>query len=74
MSKSLHIGCSPLTNHIFAGRILKDNQTWEKGKQDVTNMVCGAVAEYATLNGGTIVVDCNGKPKFEITVRRLEEK
>lgn len=70
--RKLHIGASPLTNRIFAGHVLKDGRTWGEGKQDVTGVACCAVAEHVIANGGPVVVTCNGKPKFEITVRDLD--
>lgn len=69
--KPIHIVTSPLTNRIFAGNILKDGYTWAANKQDVTGAACGAVCEHILGNGGTVTVTCNGKPKFEITVRDL---
>ena len=72
--KDLHVGTSPLTNRIYAGHVLKDGQTWASGKQDVTGKACGAVCEHVVANGGPVIVTCNGKPKFEITVRELLEE
>ncbi len=69
--RPLHIGTSPLTNRIFAGHVLKDGRIWGEGKQDVTGTACGAVAEHVLANKGPVVVTCNGKPKYEITVRDI---
>lgn len=69
--KPIHIDTSPLTNRIFAGHVLKNGRTWAANKQDVTGAACGAVAEHILANGGNATVACNGKPKFEITVREL---
>lgn len=69
--KPIHIGTSPLTHRIFAGHVLKDGCTWAANKQDVTGAACGAVCEHVLANGGHVTVTCNGKPKFEITVRDL---
>jgi len=44
---------------------------WGEGKQDVTGAACGAVCEYVLANGEPVMVTCNGKPKYEITVREL---
>lgn len=71
MSKPIHIGISPLTNRIFAGTVLKDGQTWGAGKQDVTVLACVAVAEHVITNGDPIIVTANGKPKYEIKVKKL---
>jgi hypothetical protein len=72
MSKPLHIGTSPLTNRIFAGTVLKDGWTWGANKQDVTGKACGAVCEHVLANKEPVVVLCNGKPKYKITVEVLE--
>ncbi|WP_425250849.1 DUF7446 family protein [Geothrix campi] len=70
--RKLHVGTSPLTNRIYAGHVLKDGCTWGDGKQDVTGPACGAVAQHVIENGAPVVVTCNGKPKFEISVRELD--
>ena len=70
--RKLHVAISPLTNRIFAGHVLKDGLTWGEGKQDVTAAACGAVAEHVKASGASVIVTCNGKPKFEITVRELD--
>lgn len=70
--KTLHIGTSPLTNRIFAGTVLKDGMTWGANKQDVTGIACGAVCEHVIANKEPVIVTCNGKPKYEITVRDLD--
>jgi len=69
--RKLHVGTSPLTNRIYAGHVLKDGATWGEGKQDVTGAACGAVCEHVLANGDPVMVTCNGKPKYEITVREL---
>ena len=69
--RKLHVGTSPLTNGIYAGHVLKDGATWGEGKQDVTGAACGAVCEHVLANGEPVMVTCNGKPKYEITVREL---
>lgn len=68
----LHIATSPLTNTIFAGTVAKDGCSWSR-KVDVTGAACGAVAEHVMAHGNPVVVTCNGKPAFEITVRDLRE-
>lgn len=69
--RQLHVGTSPLTNRIFVGHVLKDGRTWGEGKQDVTVTTCVAVAEHVLANKESVIVTCNGKPKYEITVRDL---
>lgn len=71
--KTIHIGTSPLTNRIFAGHVLQCGTAFAANKQDVTGAACGAVCEHVMANGGDVVVTANGKPRFEITVRDLEE-
>ena len=73
MAKPIHVGTSPITNRIYAGHVLKDGRTWGEGKQDVTGVACGAVAEHVLSNGCPVTVTCNGTPRFEITVRELEQ-
>lgn len=71
--KKIHVGNSPLTNTIYAGTVLKDGQTWGVNKTDVTGAACGAVAEHVLANKDPVIATCNGKPKYEITVRDLSE-
>lgn len=71
--KPIHIGTSPITNRIFAGHVLKCGNAWGAGKQDVTGVACGAVAEHVIANGGPVTVTCNGKPRFLITVTEIKE-
>lgn len=71
--QKLHVGTSPITNRIYAGHVLKDGCTWGEGKQDVTGPACGAVIEHVIANKSPVVVNVNGKPKYEITVREIGE-
>lgn len=70
--KPLHVGTSPLTNRIYAGHVLKDGQTWAADKEDVTGAACAAVAQHALKDDGSVVVNRNGTPKYEITVKDLQ--
>lgn len=45
----IHIGVSPITNRIYAGKVSKNGQTWEL-KKDVTNLVISAVMEHMDNN------------------------
>lgn len=65
-----HVGTSPITNTIYAGRIDKRGQTWAS-KSDVTGPACGAVAEHVIAHGGTLLVGSKGIPKFRIVVTDL---
>lgn len=72
MSK-LRIGNSPLTNTIYAGRLLKDQHTWAKGRQDVTIDALSAVADYCIRyqdkNDGGLVTLSGGGKRFIISVK-----
>jgi hypothetical protein len=71
--RKLHIGCSPLTGTIFAGKILKDGRTWATGKEDVTLEALVAVAQHAMKFGKPIEIsraDGTGV-EFRITVENL---
>lgn len=70
-SKPIVVAKSPITGTIYAGTLLKDQQTWSSNRSDVTGMACAAVAEHVIEKGGAIEVTCNGKPLFEITVKDL---
>lgn len=72
--KHIHVGTSPLTNRIYAGHVRTDGVSWASNKQDVTGSACGSVCEHVLANGGPVMVTCNGKPKYEITVRELSEE
>ena len=71
MSKKLHVATSPLSNTIFAGTILKDGRTWSASKQDVTTDALVAVAEHVLNFGKPVLITNDGKPEFEITVKRF---
>lgn len=44
MAKEIKVGCSPVTNTIYAGTVLK-NGTWGADRTDVTEMAVPAVAQ-----------------------------
>ena len=69
--RKLHLGNSPLTNLIYVGHVLKDGHTWAEGKQEITGSACKAVAEYVLENKEPVIVICNSKTKYEISVRKL---
>jgi hypothetical protein len=56
MDKKIHVGCSPLTGTIFAGRILKDGRTWASGKEDVTIEALTAVAQHVEQFGEPVEI------------------
>ncbi len=43
--KKFRVGCSPLSNTIFAGNVLKDG-CWGATKHDVTNDAVSSVAQH----------------------------
>lgn len=74
MKNKLRVHVSPLTNTIFAGKILKDG-SWATGKCDVTMDCIMAVVEHALKFGKPVIVSkLDGTPEFKITVDRLVEK
>jgi hypothetical protein len=73
MNKKLHVATSPLSNTIFAGGVLKDGRTWAANKCDVTTEALVAVAEHVVTFGKPVLITKNGKPEFEITVKKFEE-
>ena len=73
MSKEIHVARSPITNRIYAGKVLKDGPPWGAGEADVTGEACAAVAEHVLVRGGTIEVTNHGKRAFWITVERVGE-
>lgn len=75
MSKKLHVGCSPLTGTIFAGKILKDGRTWAVGKEDVTIEALVAVAQHIIKFGAPVEIsraDGSGV-EYRITVERVSK-
>lgn len=68
-----HVGCSPLTKRIFAGRVDKSGQNWAS-KSDVTGAACGAVIEHVLANKEPVTVSVNGVPKYRIIVEELPDE
>lgn len=69
----IRVACSALTKTIFAGRITADGLAFRDGKVDVTSDVLKAVIEFVGT-GKTATVFMDGKPTYEIEVRRVTEK
>ena len=63
------IGCSPITNKIFAGKILK-NGLWGQNKQDVTDTAPLAVAQHLLQVNQSITFKYKGEG-YQLTVTRL---
>jgi len=73
MSKknAIRVYSSPLTNTIFAGKMLKDG-SWAAGKCDVTMDCIMAVVEHTLRFGQPLIVSkLDGTPEFKITVEKL---
>ncbi len=69
----VRIGCSPLSGRIYAGKLNKNGKEWAS-KVDVTNEACGAVIEHGLYNKGSVVVNVNGKPAYEIKIITLNKE
>lgn len=69
MKNKIRVAVSPLTNTIFAGKILKAG-TWAVGKQDVTMDCLNAVAEHVKAFGKPVEVTNadTGELIYKITV------
>lgn len=71
--KPLRVGASPITGTIYAGHLLKCGQVWAANKQDVTIDALVAVSMHVESFGKPVVIHANGKPEYEITVKKLSE-
>jgi len=72
MSSKFKIGCSPLTNTIYAGSVLK-NGTWGSIKHDVTDTAPNAVAQYLIEDDCSIVFSHNNGKRYKLQVVELDE-
>jgi len=70
--RNIHVGNSGLSNTIFAGHLEKTGTYWSS-KQDVTTSACAAVVEHVLEHGAPVVMSAEGKPLYEISVRKLGE-
>ena len=67
--------CSPLTNKIYTGNLIKNGATLGANKQDVTIDCLLAVVEHALKLGEPIeICKPNGEIDFEITVKDMRNK
>ncbi len=64
---SFKVGCSPISNRLFAGRVLK-NGLWGKNKHDVTDTAVGAVAQHLLETDTKLQFEYHGR-KYELIVR-----
>jgi len=69
MSTKFHVGTSPITHRIYAGRLLKDGETWAGEPTDVTVEALVAVADRVIGRGQPGIVTVDGVPTWEISVR-----
>ncbi|MFM5629332.1 hypothetical protein ACET67_14805 [Aeromonas veronii] len=69
--KKLHVATSQLTGNIYAGTLLKSSK-WGSDKTDVTVPALVAVAEHTLKNNGAVIISTDdGKPVYEINVKKL---
>ena len=71
--KKITIGCSPLTNTIFAGHLIKDGTMWGVGKQDVTDQAVSAVAHCLLSSKTGLSFTKNGKEYMLRTLSKEEQ-
>lgn len=75
MSKTLHIGCGPITGTIYVGTVLKDGMTWGANKQDVTKDALVAVAQHVLRFGEPVeITRVDGTLEYRITVEALNQQ
>lgn len=66
------VGCSPLSNKIFAGQVLKNNK-WGKTRHEVTDDAINAVAQYLLKSEEGLAFSYNNK-RYELKVVEVSEK
>lgn len=69
---STRIACSPLSGHIYQGRVSKKGNAFVGQKRDVTSDVLLAVIEKARYHGGTFVIEGGGRA-WSVTVNEQEK-
>lgn len=67
---TIRIACTALSKRIKAGHPTKDGHRFKGGGADVTNECLMAVIQFVEPEN-TVTVSQNGKPAYEITVRKL---
>lgn len=68
-NKEMRLNLSLPANVIYAGHTLECGKMAE-GKQDVTTDALFAVAQHVEARGKSAVIDAEGRPMYEIRVRR----
>ncbi len=68
------LAMSPITKKIFAGRLRqRDGYAEAVGRRhDVTSSFHACVIQFADAHGGSYTINENGKPAFEVSVRKLD--
>lgn len=64
-----HIACSPLTGHIFMGRINAKQGSFVGEKRDVTSEVLGALIEKAEFHGGSFDIQRQDGKRWIVSVQ-----
>lgn len=72
-SNPFALAMSPLTRTVYAGRIRqRGNYAEAVGvRHDVTNTFYSCLIQMANSHGGEFQISENGKPAYEVTVRKL---
>lgn len=67
------LAMSPLTRTVFAGRIRqKDGYAEAVGiRHDVTSAFYACLIQMADSHGGEFQINANGKPAYEVTVKKI---
>lgn len=70
------LAMSPLTRTMFAGRVKQREGYAESAgpRHDVTSSFHACVIQLADAHGGSYTINENGKPAFEVTVRKLDSQ
>lgn len=75
MLDTFHIGVSPLTGCVYLGKVLKQG-LWSSTKKDVTSeFTFCAIQKWGPPLGKdelSHIVEIDGKPEWEIIVRRVK--
>jgi hypothetical protein len=66
---NIKIGCSPITNRIWVGNVLK-NGLWSTTKYDVTDDAIGSVAQHLLKSNEKFIFTLNGK-NYEMNVNEV---
>lgn len=68
------LAMSPITKTIFAGRLrqLEGYAEAVGQRHDVTSSFHACVIQFADSHGGSYTINENGKPAFEVKVRKLD--